>query len=44
MHLINLAMWPPVAPLAQDILTTLGDSAATRERFLLYHADGGMDE
>ena len=33
MHLINLAMWPPVAPLAQDILTTLGDSAATRERF-----------
>ncbi|MEF2231597.1 MAG: proline dehydrogenase family protein [Pseudodesulfovibrio sp.] len=33
MHLINVAMWPPVAPLAQDILTSLGDSAEARERF-----------
>ena len=33
MHLIILAMWPPVAPLAQDILTSLGDSAEARERF-----------
>ena len=33
MHLINIAMWPPVAPLAQYTLTTLGDSATARERF-----------
>ena len=33
MHLINIAMWPPVAPVVQDVLTGLGDSAATRERF-----------
>lgn len=36
MHLINIAMWPPVAPVAQDILTTLGDSAAARERFAFF--------
>ncbi len=33
MHLIDVAMWPPLAPLVQDILTSLGNSAKARERF-----------
>lgn len=31
MQCINMAMWPPVAPLAQDFLTWIGDSEAARK-------------
>lgn len=30
MKFINMAMWPPVAPIAQDFLTFLGDSETAR--------------
>ena len=32
MRLINLAMWPPIAPIAQNFLTYLGDKDQAREQ------------
>lgn len=33
MRLINMAMWPPIAPIAQDFLTYLGDNEQARKQF-----------
>lgn len=32
MRFIHMAMWPPIAPLAQDFLTWIGDSHTARKR------------